>query len=245
MQTSTKITAPARTGGFRAAAAAGLAVGGYFLFSTCIQQHHESDEAEVDYNDVEYWNWRYQTNPEHFDWFGDWKALRPWLAKVLHKGVRILHLGCGTSVLPEQMYDCGYSDIVNVDSSQACLDVMSERNRVLRPELQWLQADVRDLRGKVSDGEYSVVLEKSTLDAVGDNDHDADAERYISEVHRVLRPGGVFVMFSLAPPTSRLPFLEQHFECSVDILYDHRCFLYTCRKTELACSKGRGQVDTP
>eukprot|EP00929_Paragymnodinium_shiwhaense_P093857 TRINITY_DN54175_c0_g1_i1.p1 TRINITY_DN54175_c0_g1~~TRINITY_DN54175_c0_g1_i1.p1 ORF type:complete len:284 (+),score=51.76 TRINITY_DN54175_c0_g1_i1:71-922(+) len=191
----------------------------------------DDDADDVDYSDTEYWERRYEAYPEVFDWFGQLPSLEPWIAPVASGKQRIVHLGCGTSVLPEEMHDKGcYGDIYNVDSSKACIDTMKLRNQTKRPQLKWLQADVRDLTGVFVDGEFDVAIEKSTLDAVCDNGHSEAGNRYVSEVARILHRKGEFLAFSFGPPASRLPYLEKHFDCKVHILHDHRCFAYQCVK---------------
>jgi SAM-dependent methyltransferase len=50
--------------------------------------------------------------------------------------VRILNLGCGNSILPEEMYDRGYKHIYNVDISPVVIEQMAKRNAFKRPELK-------------------------------------------------------------------------------------------------------------
>lgn len=78
--------------------------------------------------------------------------------------MKILNLGCGNSVLSEQMYDDGYKSIWNIDYSQSCLDQMSERNATSRPELVWTAMNITDL--KYEDEFFDMIIDKSTLDCI-------------------------------------------------------------------------------
>ena len=80
-----------------------------------------SREEDVDYGDVQYWLWRYRESwyQQPFDWLGNWKTLSPWIQAVAQG--RVVHLGCGTSTLAEEMLDAGYTEIWNVDISEDCL----------------------------------------------------------------------------------------------------------------------------
>ena len=50
--------------------------------------------------------------------------------------LKVLNVGCGNSILPEEMYDLdGYRHIYNMDISQYCIDAMKQRNQDTRPEL--------------------------------------------------------------------------------------------------------------
>ena len=50
--------------------------------------------------------------------------------------VRILNLGCGNSILAEDMYDHGFTNICNMDISTVVIQQMQERNAEKRPELK-------------------------------------------------------------------------------------------------------------
>ena len=66
-----------------------------------------------------------------FEWYSEWAQLRPLLraavgadaqppppGRAAHGG-RLLVVGCGNSELSAQMYDDGFTDIVNIDFSKA------------------------------------------------------------------------------------------------------------------------------
>ena len=58
----------------------------------------------------------------------------------------ILNLGCGNSILPEEMYDVdGYTEITNIDISPVCIQAMGDRNREKRPELKCKSDNLRKL----------------------------------------------------------------------------------------------------
>ena len=78
-------------------------------------------DEDVDYGDVQYWLWRYRDSwyQQPFDWLGNWKTLSPWIQAVARG--RVVHLGCGTSTLAEDMVDTGYKEVWNVDISEECL----------------------------------------------------------------------------------------------------------------------------
>lgn len=49
---------------------------------------------------------------------------------------KILNLGCGNSVLSEEMYDAGFKSIYNIDISPTVIELMAKRNSSTRPELK-------------------------------------------------------------------------------------------------------------
>jgi EEF1A lysine methyltransferase 4 len=60
------------------------------------------------------------------------------------------------------------------------------------------------------DGSFDVSLDKGTLDAVlcGESSH-TNAQKMISEVHRVLAPTGIYIVISYGLPEHRLAYLEK------------------------------------
>jgi 2-polyprenyl-3-methyl-5-hydroxy-6-metoxy-1,4-benzoquinol methylase len=81
----------------------------------------------------------------------DFEAIEPLIENVTEKGrpegeeaevegwkenVRILNLGCGNSILSEELYDRGLKNIYNIDISHVVIEQMAMRNSVKRPELK-------------------------------------------------------------------------------------------------------------
>ena len=90
---------------------------------TALIYKYLTDVEEVDYGDVQYWKARYAEEwyQQPYDWLGTFASLKPWIAEAA-KGSRVVHLGCGTSLLAEEMFDSGaFGEIWNVDVSDACL----------------------------------------------------------------------------------------------------------------------------
>ena len=104
----------------------------------------------------------------------------------------ILMAGCGNSRLTEDMFEDGYTTITNVDVSRVVVDQMIERYKD-KPTLQWQQMNVTAL--DFPDETFDVVVAKATVDAVlcGEGST-ANVAKLCSEVSRVLKPNGCFVM---------------------------------------------------
>jgi len=45
----------------------------------------------------------------------------------------VLNVGCGNSIICEDMYDEGYETIYNMDISNVCIQQMADRNKKTRP----------------------------------------------------------------------------------------------------------------
>ncbi|EKM81644.1 hypothetical protein AGABI1DRAFT_126009 [Agaricus bisporus var. burnettii JB137-S8] len=119
------------------------------------------------YGAKEYWDQRYSQETENsdFDWFKSYKDL----AEILHELIpnrmsRILMLGCGNSKLSEDMWEDGYKHIVNTDYSKVLVENMKQRHGEARPEMEWYEMDVRDL--KFDEESFDVAIDKGTMDAM-------------------------------------------------------------------------------
>ena len=159
-------------------------------------------EDNREYKNVEYWDKRY-TSEESYDWFFTWPELREKLSPHITHQDRILHLGCGNSTVSADMFDDGYTNLVNVDFSEVVIHNMAEK----RPDMSWIRMDIRDM--PLEGGSFDVVLDKGTLDALEvDSSEESvkDLERTLHEVYRVLRPGGKYIQISFCHPIRR-PYL--------------------------------------
>ena len=142
-----------------------------------------TEEAqEPSYADASYWNDRYAKKDDAFEWLCGWEQLAPLWRRRVTNATRVLHAGCGTSLVGADL------GAVNVDISLECIDAM----RKARPDGDWRVADCLAL--PFADDSFDAVLDKGTLDAFCcDRDATAaatHAETYVRGAFRVLRPGG-------------------------------------------------------
>lgn len=172
------------------------------------------------YGKKSYWNDRYKNQKDKtFDWLENYKSLKPLLSKYISRGDRILILGCGNSLLSEEMYDDGYTTIFNVDISDVVIETMIERNQKARPFMEWTVMDALDL--DLSEKTFDVVLDKSTLDAVlcGEMSF-IHAAIMLKEVQRVLDLHGRFISISYGAPEYRLFHLRRK-----HLSFDIECYI--------------------
>ena len=125
-----------------------------------------------DYKTVEYWEARYvsSNSSSHHDWFRSYRDSHQ-LREALERGIgpvssspRILVVGCGNSLLSQDLYEAGYSHIESVDFSPQCISLMREQNKA-RPTMRWSCMDVRHM-DQLSASSFDVVVDKGTMDAL-------------------------------------------------------------------------------
>ena len=122
-----------------------------------------------------------------------------------------MNIGCGNSLLAEELHEDGYTQVVSVDISKIVIAQMKEAYKEKLPGLVFEQADIRDMHELVADGQFDVVLDKGTLDSILCGDSSGpNSEKALREIHRALKPGGVYVCVSYGLPEQRLPLFKKH-----------------------------------
>ncbi|XP_053398790.1 eEF1A lysine and N-terminal methyltransferase-like [Mercenaria mercenaria] len=147
----------------------------------------------------EYWEQFFKKRgAKAFEWYGEY----PELCGVLHKYIKpqdnILVVGCGNSQLSADLYDVGYHRIVNVDISDTVIRQMQDKNEHQRPDMKFLKMDVLNM--EFSDGEFTVALDKGTLDALMVDSSEkvvSDVEQMFNGIDRVLKLMGRYICISL------------------------------------------------
>jgi ubiquinone/menaquinone biosynthesis C-methylase UbiE len=117
------------------------------------------------------------------------------------------------------MYEDGFENITNIDISECVTKIMEERCRSDFPNMTCKyynnnnivkQMDVRNMTDFDSNC-FTVVLDKGTFDVVlCDYDPHKNVEMMLSEIYRVLAPGGVYVCISNASEEQRMKFFVNY-----------------------------------
>lgn len=207
----------------------------------CCRSLCEKGSIGTTLGDEAYWDNAYDNGVygEAFEWLQTSDEVWPYIEKVLEgdHAAKILHVGCGNSPLGAVIVEKGYPFLLNVDYSVHVIDMMSRKY----PNLQWLRADCAVKGALGEEGAYDLCVDKGGIDALFESrtkHMDDQALRMLDEIHRVLRPGGKYLLFSMGAGGVRLPMLEDRFanvQCefidgySMD-LYWKLVFIYTCTK---------------
>ena len=133
-------------------------------------------------------------------------------------------LGCGNSLLSEQLFEDGYKNIHNIDISSNVIKTMSEHCEKCK-QMKWSTMDCRRL--EFPDETFDVIVEKATLDVFlvrekspwNLSDEALQTLRPIGqEIHRVLRKNsGQFFSITFSAPHFRHPLLEKMFDSNLRI----------------------------
>ena len=126
----------------------------------------------------------------------------------MNKTDKILNVGCGSSRMSEEMYEEGYENITNIDFSPKVISQMDERTKSKCPKMVFKTMDVMDMKS-FSSNDFMVVLDKGTLDSVLCSDNAVPCTaKMMSEIYRVLAPGGKYVAISFGDPEHRKKYIE-------------------------------------
>lgn len=161
---------------------------------------------------VTYWDARYaQAGDEPFDWYLGYAALRELMFQVLpdsHAAPELLYVGCGTSELPSKLYEDGWQNVIGVDTSVVAVTrAKGARHHAGRHGLQFFQMDACGGL-EFPDECFHAVIDKALLDTLTTGGHAYVRVRaLLTEVHRVLKPGGTFILVSHGSAAVRLPWL--------------------------------------
>jgi ubiquinone/menaquinone biosynthesis C-methylase UbiE len=159
------------------------------------------------YSDSAYWNSRYEREPEPFDWYQPWSRLKAVILPLLTGRAIALDIGCGNSQMTAALLEDGFSEVVGLDISSVVIKQNEDKFKA-EPRLRWICGDCRNM-DQVESGQFDVVFDKGTLDSLMCSGPSASViAQMMSEISRVLKPGGVFIEISYGTPNTRAPFLR-------------------------------------
>ncbi|MCD7457026.1 hypothetical protein HAX54_033921 [Datura stramonium] len=159
------------------------------------------------YGESWYWDKRYAEESGPFDWYQKYPSLKPLLNLYVPLHHRVLIVGCGNSAFSEGMVDDGYEDVVNIDISSVVIEAMQKKYSG-RPQLKYMKMDTRYM-SSFEDGSFDAVVDKGTLDSIlcGESSQ-KNAAKMLTEVGRVLKDKGVYILITYGTPIYRLHLLR-------------------------------------
>eukprot|EP00440_Ansanella_granifera_P062970 gb/GFBE01068283.1/.p1 GENE.gb/GFBE01068283.1/~~gb/GFBE01068283.1/.p1 ORF type:complete len:317 (+),score=56.45 gb/GFBE01068283.1/:1-951(+) len=160
-----------------------------------------------------YWDaWHAAAGSDVIDWYMGYARLRDIFKAEFptpSSEPEILDVGSGMSEVPACLFNDGWQFVTAIDSSaEAVRLAKSHPQHASKHEMQFLQMDVCSL--DFPDECFDVVLDKATFDTlVSSSIAEIRSEAMLSEVFRVLKPGGIYLMVSHSGPARRLRYLAK------------------------------------
>lgn len=111
-----------------------------------------------------------------FDWIVDTDKILSFLSfeftgiSVENKcNSTVLIVGCGTSILSEEVYKQGFGQVISIDNDKECIEYMKQKY-ISNSQLKWFTYDL--ITGEndcpeeyINQGFYDLIIDKGTLDA--------------------------------------------------------------------------------
>ena len=158
------------------------------------------------YDQQQYWETRYEREPEELDWYQTWDTLKPVIGKLISSSATVLSVGCGNSPMSSSILKDGASKVYGIDFSNTVIDQMklqyeSEQNLI------WDQGDITKM--PYDDNFFDFIFDKGTIDCfVASTESTKKINVALMEISRVLKQGGYFVQISYGTPNTRTSFLK-------------------------------------
>ncbi|OQS05843.1 hypothetical protein THRCLA_02069 [Thraustotheca clavata] len=168
-----------------------------------------------EYKNQSYWDTRFASE-ESYDWLAKYSDVADLITKYVPKDSRLLIVGCGNSTFSIDLYDAGYTNIVNLDFSSVVIERMSAKYSESRRLMKWAVGDMLKLPEFFESNSFDVVIDKAAMDAlmVEGGDTWSPAEHLLASAHemcsgikKVLTPTGLFLQISFGQPHFRKRFL--------------------------------------
>ncbi|KAF4324398.1 hypothetical protein BBO99_00001641 [Phytophthora kernoviae] len=171
-----------------------------------------------------YWEARFETE-EEFDWYCQYAHIRELIGSYISKTSRVLIAGTGTSRLPAEMANDGYSNVVAMDFASNVIQKMQTRSKENDWGVRFVEADLTEMKDWDSCS-VDCVIDKGCLDAmllkpeteaaeetwklVTPNSPDdlSEVQRGMRQLGRILNPGGLFFFLTFGSPSNRIGMFE-------------------------------------
>ncbi|MGV4935283.1 class I SAM-dependent methyltransferase [Serratia nematodiphila] len=137
----------------------------------------------------------YASREAHSDWASAITTLVDPAGKV------VTDIGCGGGIYSAAWADLGAVEVIGVDFSEQMVIAATEKNQP-RPNLSFRKGDA--LATGLTAGSSDIVFERALIH------HLKDYDACFTEAHRVLRPGGTYIIQDRTPDDVQLPGAPDH-----------------------------------
>lgn len=159
----------------------------------------EGERSFKGFSKPEYWDERYKKSSKPYDWYSSWEKIGPLVAEYMPPlNGAILNVGCGSSRLPQELHDAGYTNVTSIDYSPAVIEQMQQKHADLGQS--FLLMDMTQMA--FANESFDLLVDKGALDALFTGAHDKVFEA-VPEFFRVLKPGGRYFSITFGEAARR------------------------------------------
>ena len=193
----------------------------------------------ADFSSPRYWEARYSRSAfAPCDWYCNYEVLKPLLSSYLSRSadIELLIPGCGTSALPSALYRDGFKNISCIDSCPSVVQHAAQQHSAME-DMDFSVLDATALSAVLPPECFDFILDKALLDSLCCEEGGGTAARQLCvEMHRLLKPGGYWIVVSHAEPARRLPLFASGWMPRVHTITApdaHTYYVYACLKPAL------------
>ncbi|OHT07660.1 Phosphoethanolamine N-methyltransferase-related protein [Tritrichomonas foetus] len=173
-----------------------------FAFEYSDDEEEEEEKKAPEFGLRECWDNRYSNENGNYDWYFEWPRVAPLLKKYIKSKNETLVIGCGNSTMSADLLKDGFHTVTNIDISPV---VIKKMQKIYQNEkkLKWevMNATALDF----FDNTFDVVFDKGTIDAIICHEKGTEmVAQTLTEVHRVLKVDGKFIVITFESPSKRL-----------------------------------------
>mmetsp|Transcript_22563 Transcript_22563/g.64916 ORF Transcript_22563/g.64916 Transcript_22563/m.64916 type:complete len:256 (+) Transcript_22563:102-869(+) len=173
---------------------------------------NDDSEARSQFGTKDYWDDMYQGygdfDKDEYEWYFGWSEIKPFFQQHVpipdaSDRTKLLIPGMGNDPLLLDLVGAGYRDITAFDYSEGAVERQTELLSYDSNAEDAVALLCRDARALDEDwtNAFDAILEKGCLDALYLSDEsDGNVVKSAEELHRVLKPGGIFMSVSGVVP---------------------------------------------
>ena len=157
------------------------------------------------YYEKSYWDERYTRDPTPYEWYQPFSRIKPLIEQYLTSEASAVSVGCGNSSLNAEILECGLNKVVGIDVSDVVIKQMQQLYAD-ESRLEWIIADCTAI--PLPDASFDFVFDKGTLDSLNSSLQTVpQATQMLTEICRILKPGGLFFEVTYGTPNTRVPLI--------------------------------------
>lgn len=146
---------------------------------------------------AKHWETVYSSKPvDQVSWYQPHAETSLSLIEKLYpdRAARIIDVGAGASMLADDLLDAGYRHLTVLDIAASALAVARNRLATRGEDIDWRVGDVTTV--DLPEAGYDVWHDRAVFHFLTDEE---DRKRYVGQVLRAVRPGGVVIVATFGP----------------------------------------------
>jgi 2-polyprenyl-3-methyl-5-hydroxy-6-metoxy-1,4-benzoquinol methylase len=150
---------------------------------------------DIKYCSDSYWDDRYSKTTQSYDWYISPSILIKLFDNIIDINHKILHIGCGNSLLSEELYNIGYNNnnIYNLDISRTIIHKQSEK--YIDYKMKWICQNIVE-SSNLKKNVFDIIIDKATLDSIACNNYKLVSKAF-KYIIKILKVGGIFILVSI------------------------------------------------